>query len=502
MSLIRWLSVALATLTTTAAANAQTAPLAALGVTAVFGQEASNEAVSPDTALLPGFVPACLECWTEQLGSLACHFQPLTLPAQQAMVISEVVQAIMAAKPTDELPNPTDELLRGLTSFKNGYQSTSGPNIIWSVPGGVSNSVIAADLIPASQACKNGQQVKAASKSCCSEAGCRAAASTAKTCPACQASQKVKQDIAALLVSLQRLQTQMAAAQSQQCPACTATVGATSKANCCCAKASQVKAQACQSGTCCAATPTAVKPVIAAGTCACAQGCGCCQSAGAANKTSSIVVSPAPFLMVQKVTSGDSTFTFLDELQGFLNPPMPAHVYNSNPVLSAPPVFFASSAVPPPTAYTVPQQPFACPVPFSPPLGVSPAPDGAMTVSREAPAQAALKHNVHLVTPQMEAHCERLTSAGNGEHIILEGDVQLTCNRNGQTIRIQGQRVIVHLSDGTFTVESASEFRAPVPVSRVRAVVKPGVNLQTIPYRELAVPPGAVSPSYYSERPE
>ena len=492
MSLIRWLSVALATLATAAAANAQTAPIAALGVTAVFGQEASNEAVSPDTALLPGFVPACLECWTEQLGSLACHFQPLTLPAQQAMVISEVVQALMAA-------NSTDELLQGLRSFNDdGQQATlNGGNIILRTPGSSEHGVVVVGFSTPNQVNGSAQNAKPVAKSSCCEAGCCAAVSTAKTCPACEASQKVKQDIAALLVSLQRLQTQMTAAQSQQRPACAAAAGVTAKADCCCAKTSQVNAQSCASGSCCTAKQTITKPITTVSSCSRAQGCGCCQTTGTSNKTGAMVVSPSPLLIVQKMMSGDSICPFFAELQSFQSPPMPAHGYASSPMMPpAPPMFFGGYSMPPASQQAFP----GC---VAPParVGVPTVTSSTLTVSREAPAQPALKHNVHLVTPQMEAHCQRLTSAGNGEHIILEGDVQLTCNRNGQMIRIQGQRVIVHLADGTFTVESASEFPAPVPVSRVRAVVKPAVNLQTVPYRELAVPPGPVGnpQSYYPE---
>jgi hypothetical protein len=67
---------------------------------------------------------------------------------------------------------------------------------------------------------------------------------------------------------------------------------------------------------------------------------------------------------------------------------------------------------------------------------------------------------VHVVTAHFDAYCERLTRLANPDHMLLEGDVRLSCNRNGQTIRIEGQRVLVRVNDGTFTVESLPKLRA------------------------------------------
>lgn len=60
---------------------------------------------------------------------------------------------------------------------------------------------------------------------------------------------------------------------------------------------------------------------------------------------------------------------------------------------------------------------------------------------------------VHLKTAQFEANCKSLTSAGSPERIILVGDVHLVCNKNGQVIRVEGQRVVLNLGDGTYAVE-------------------------------------------------
>ena len=61
------------------------------------------------------------------------------------------------------------------------------------------------------------------------------------------------------------------------------------------------------------------------------------------------------------------------------------------------------------------------------------------------------KH-AHLVTPDFEAHCQRMTH--RGDTIILEGDVILLNKKHAQPIRIEAHRVIVNMKDGTFTVES------------------------------------------------
>jgi hypothetical protein len=85
--------------------------------------------------------------------------------------------------------------------------------------------------------------------------------------------------------------------------------------------------------------------------------------------------------------------------------------------------------------------------------------DNAMAAAYASapPLPPVNKRKVHLATPHFEANCDRLTNGGDSNQMLLEGDVDLTCQRNGQTIRIQGQRVRVNLADGTFTVEAAPE---------------------------------------------
>jgi hypothetical protein len=66
----------------------------------------------------------------------------------------------------------------------------------------------------------------------------------------------------------------------------------------------------------------------------------------------------------------------------------------------------------------------------------------------------AANDRIHLVTAHFDVYCKRLTRLGNPDHMLLEGDVRLISMRNGQTIRIEGERVLVRVNDGTFTVEA------------------------------------------------
>ena len=67
---------------------------------------------------------------------------------------------------------------------------------------------------------------------------------------------------------------------------------------------------------------------------------------------------------------------------------------------------------------------------------------------------------VHFVTPELDAHCDRITQ--RGDSMVLEGNVLLLCKKHAQPIRIEAQRVIVNMKDGSFTVSSDS---APAAIS-------------------------------------
>jgi hypothetical protein len=68
-----------------------------------------------------------------------------------------------------------------------------------------------------------------------------------------------------------------------------------------------------------------------------------------------------------------------------------------------------------------------------------------------------------LVTPDLEAHCERMTH--KGDMIVLEGSVLLLSKKHAQPVRVEGQRILVNLKDGSFTVESVSSMTMPAATS-------------------------------------
>jgi hypothetical protein len=105
-------------------------------------------------------------------------------------------------------------------------------------------------------------------------------------------------------------------------------------------------------------------------------------------------------------------------------------------------------------------------LPSAPPLAIVgmppcvPAVQGTLIGPMPAPGAALvhvvpLTHSVkpvHLVTPELEAHCERMHHRGDA--IVLEGNVLFLCKKHAQPIRIEAQRVIVNMRDGSFIVES------------------------------------------------
>jgi len=71
---------------------------------------------------------------------------------------------------------------------------------------------------------------------------------------------------------------------------------------------------------------------------------------------------------------------------------------------------------------------------------------------------------VHLATPDLDAHCDRMHH--RGDVVVLEGNVLLLVKKHAQPIRIEAQRVLVNMRDGSFTVESG-----------LAPVTSPGNNL-------------------------
>ena len=66
-----------------------------------------------------------------------------------------------------------------------------------------------------------------------------------------------------------------------------------------------------------------------------------------------------------------------------------------------------------------------------------PAADGD---PRQPRRRASAANRVRLETPQFDAHCNKMTCVGGGDVVLLEGDVEMTCRRNGAAMRVTGQR--------------------------------------------------------------
>ena len=73
-----------------------------------------------------------------------------------------------------------------------------------------------------------------------------------------------------------------------------------------------------------------------------------------------------------------------------------------------------------------------------------------------------------LVTPDFEAHCDQMVHHGDSIHLI--GNVMLLCKKHAQPLRIEGERIVLNLNDGSFVVEVAPTVpRVPMqPVSMMR----------------------------------
>jgi hypothetical protein len=86
-------------------------------------------------------------------------------------------------------------------------------------------------------------------------------------------------------------------------------------------------------------------------------------------------------------------------------------------------------------------------LPADAPTWIAPPPMmPSLPVSRVAAKPA------RLVTPEFEAHCDRMTN--QGDLIVLEGNVLLLCKKHARPIRIEAQRVVVNMKDGSFRVEN------------------------------------------------
>ncbi|HWY87763.1 MAG TPA: hypothetical protein VNX28_13610 [Gemmataceae bacterium] len=232
--------------------------------------------------------------------------------------------------------------------------------------------------------------------------------------------------------------------------------------------------------------------------CAGAASAGAAKAAAACDKNAGCRTITAPATSVRSIMVLPPPTAWIGEDPSAALPLAPAPRMPAGSVFAVSPPIYVSGPYPVPAPTMVPPMP-----PRAPSVGVTraqlnqyqPPPSAEngcalmsdtvrnTVLTDPAPENIApaANHNVHVVTPHLEAHCDRLTS-GNPDHLVLEGNVQLVCFRNGQTLRIQGQRVHVHLTDGTFTVESTPEPSKPVSASQVRIPAATDYRVQPASY--------------------
>ncbi|HZZ82440.1 MAG TPA: hypothetical protein VFE62_28335 [Gemmataceae bacterium] len=73
------------------------------------------------------------------------------------------------------------------------------------------------------------------------------------------------------------------------------------------------------------------------------------------------------------------------------------------------------------------------------------------------------------VTPDFEAHCAHISQ--RGDTVELTGNVLLLCKKNAQPVRIEAQRIVLNLANGTYVADSVSTLPAmsmPMSVGTMR----------------------------------
>ncbi|MFO0865514.1 MAG: hypothetical protein U0744_12840 [Gemmataceae bacterium] len=92
--------------------------------------------------------------------------------------------------------------------------------------------------------------------------------------------------------------------------------------------------------------------------------------------------------------------------------------------------------------------------------------------------------HTHIVGANFDAFCRKATMLPGCPCVMMEGNVQMTTKRNGQSIRIEGQRIIVNVTDGTFTAESDSNgvvgqtgFLRRMPMGPIAPAIAPVVGV-------------------------
>ncbi len=72
------------------------------------------------------------------------------------------------------------------------------------------------------------------------------------------------------------------------------------------------------------------------------------------------------------------------------------------------------------------------------------------------PAAALHSAPARFETPDLEAHCQKITH--RGDIVILEGSVLMLIKKHAQPVRVNAERVSVNMKDGSYTVETARQI--------------------------------------------
>src|SRR5262249_7192978 len=88
-------------------------------------------------------------------------------------------------------------------------------------------------------------------------------------------------------------------------------------------------------------------------------------------------------------------------------------------------------------------------------------------VSRTPDASIHITHDgngIRVQSPSFNAHCDHVTLQDGQNRVLLEGNVRLSVHGENQPARIEAQRVLVNLRDGSFEVNPSAPLPMPTPV--------------------------------------
>lgn len=179
-----------------------------------------------------------------------------------------------------------------------------------------------------------------------------------------------------------------------------------------------------------------------------------------------------------------------------------------------PPAAVWTQPVPSPLPAARYQPPVAPPMPVAqqtyPMVPFVPSPMAITTPPGMIPMAPPVKPLPRFETPDLEAHCEKITH--RGDTVILEGNVLLLIKKHAQPVRINASRVVFNMKDGSYTVENAQvttmtttsafgvtrttagppqPLPAPVPAQRI-------IQIVPVPPAPSAPPP-AMTPEMWQE---